>query len=101
MWCQGDRRPGSYGGALLEGRLTQEQVDNCRQEGEGNGLSSYPRPKLRPEFWQFPTVPMGLCPIGAIYTAKLLKYLEHLGLNDPPKQTVYAFLGDGERDVPE
>lgn len=85
----------------LEGRLTQEQLDNFRQEVHGNGLSSYPHPKLMPEFWQFPTVSMGLGPIGAIYRAKFLKYLEHRGLKDTSKQTVYAFLGDGEMDEPE
>lgn len=86
---------------FLEGRLTQEQLDNFRQEVHGNGLSSYPHPKLMPEFWQFPTVSMGLGPIGAIYQAKFLKYLEHRGLKDTSKQTVYAFLGDGEMDEPE
>ncbi len=78
-----------------------EQMDNFRQEVHGNGLSSYPHPKLMPEFWQFPTVSMGLGPIGAIYRAKFLKYLEHRGLKDTSKQTVYAFLGDGEMDEPE
>ncbi len=90
-----------YARAFLEGRLTQEQLDNFRQEVHGNGLSSYPHPKLMPEFWQFPTVSMGLGPIGAIYQAKFLKYLEHRGLKDTSKQTVYAFLGDGEMDEPE
>ena len=76
-------------------------MNNFRQEVHGKGLSSYPHPKLMPEFWQFPTVSMGLGPIGAIYQAKFLKYLEHRGLKDTSKQTVYAFLGDGEMDEPE
>jgi pyruvate dehydrogenase E1 component len=75
--------------AFLEGRLTEEQMNNFRQEVHGKGLS-YPHPKLMPEFWQFPTVSMGLGPIGAIYQAKFLKYLEHRGLKDTSKQTVYA-----------
>lgn len=101
VYFQGHISPGVYARAFLEGRLTQEQLDNFRQEVHGNGLSSYPHPKLMPEFWQFPTVSMGLGPIGAIYQAKFLKYLEHRGLKDTSKQTVYAFLGDGEMDEPE
>lgn len=100
-FTSGHISPGVYARAFLEGRLTQEQLDNFRQEVHGNGLSSYPHPKLMPEFWQFPTVSMGLGPIGAIYQAKFLKYLEHRGLKDTSKQTVYAFLGDGEMDEPE
>ena len=80
VYFQGHISPGVYARAFLEGRLTQEQLDNFRQEVHGNGLSSYPHPKLMPEFWQFPTVSMGLGPIGAIYQAKFLKYLEHLSL---------------------
>ena len=80
VYFQGHISPGVYARAFLEGRLTQEQLDNFRQEVHGNGLSSYPHPKLMPEFWQFPTVSMGLGPIGAIYQAKFLKYLEHRGL---------------------
>lgn len=98
---RGPHLPGRVRSCFLEGRLTQEQLDNFRQEVHGNGLSSYPHPKLMPEFWQFPTVSMGLGPIGAIYQAKFLKYLEHRGLKDTSKQTVYAFLGDGEMDEPE
>lgn len=82
VYFQGHISPGIYARAFLEGRLTQEQMDNFRQEVHGNGLSSYPHPKLMPEFWQFPTVSMGLGPIGAIYQAKFLKYLEHRGLKD-------------------
>jgi len=101
VYFQGHISPGVYARAFLEGRLTEEQMNNFRQEVHGNGLSSYPHPKLMPEFWQFPTVSMGLGPIGAIYQAKFLKYVEHRGLKDTSKQTVYAFLGDGEMDEPE
>lgn len=101
VYFQGHISPGVYARAFLEGRLTEEQMDNFRQEVHGKGLSSYPHPKLMPEFWQFPTVSMGLGPLGAIYQAKFLKYLEHRGLKDTSEQTVYAFLGDGEMDEPE
>ncbi|CAA2929916.1 pyruvate dehydrogenase (acetyl-transferring), homodimeric type [Arsenophonus endosymbiont of Bemisia tabaci] len=101
VYFQGHISPGIYARAFLEGRLTEEQMDNFRQEIGGKGLSSYPHPKLMPEFWQFPTVSMGLAPIGAIYQAKFLKYLQHRGLKDTADQTVYAFLGDGEMDEPE
>ncbi|VFS14087.1 pyruvate dehydrogenase subunit E1 [Enterobacter cancerogenus] len=77
VYFQGHISPGIYARAFLEGRLTEEQMNNFRQEVHGKGLSSYPHPKLMPEFWQFPTVSMGLGPIGAIYQAKFLKYLEH------------------------
>ncbi|WP_334470675.1 pyruvate dehydrogenase (acetyl-transferring), homodimeric type [Arsenophonus sp. PmNCSU2021_1] len=101
VYFQGHISPGIYARAFLEDRLTEEQMDNFRQEIGGKGLSSYPHPKLMPEFWQFPTVSMGLGPIGAIYQAKFLKYLQHRGLKDTADQTVYAFLGDGEMDEPE
>ncbi|HGJ5875591.1 MAG TPA: pyruvate dehydrogenase (acetyl-transferring), homodimeric type [Arsenophonus sp.] len=101
VYFQGHISPGIYARAFLEGRLTEEQMDNFRQEIGGKGLSSYPHPKLMPKFWQFPTVSMGLGPIGAIYQAKFLKYLQHRGLKDTADQTVYAFLGDGEMDEPE
>ncbi|UVO07740.1 pyruvate dehydrogenase (acetyl-transferring), homodimeric type [Pectobacterium polonicum] len=101
VYFQGHISPGVYARAFLEGRLTEDQMNNFRQEVHGNGLSSYPHPKLMPDFWQFPTVSMGLGPIGAIYQAKFLKYLENRGLKDTSKQTVYAFLGDGEMDEPE
>ncbi|MFS1538940.1 MAG: pyruvate dehydrogenase (acetyl-transferring), homodimeric type [Candidatus Phlomobacter fragariae] len=101
VYFQGHISPGIYARAFLEGRFTEEQMDNFRQEIGGKGLSSYPHPKLMPEFWQFPTVSMGLGPIGAIYQAKFLKYLQHRGLKDTADQTVYAFLGDGEMDEPE
>ncbi|MFP3037056.1 MAG: pyruvate dehydrogenase (acetyl-transferring), homodimeric type [Arsenophonus sp.] len=98
---QGHISPGIYARAFLEGRLSEEQMNNFRQEISKNGLSSYPHPKLMPEFWQFPTVSMGLGPIVAIYQAKFLKYLHNRGLKDTTDQTVYAFLGDGEMDEPE
>lgn len=101
VFFQGHISPGIYARAFLEGRLTKEQLNNFRQEIDGKGLSSYPHPKLMPEFWQFPTVSMGLGPINAIYQAKFLKYLNHRGLKNTLGQRVYAFLGDGEMDEPE
>ncbi|MDF7669946.1 pyruvate dehydrogenase (acetyl-transferring), homodimeric type [Orbaceae bacterium ESL0721] len=101
IYFQGHIAPGVYSRAFVEGRLTEEQLDNFRQEVHGKGLPSYPHPKLLPEFWQFPTVSMGLGPISAIYQARFLKYLHHRGLKDTSEQTVYAFLGDGEMDEPE
>ena len=101
VFFQGHISPGIYARAFLEGRLTEEQMNNFRQEIGGNGLSSYPHPKLMPDFWQFPTVSMGLGPINAIYQAKFLKYLDNRGLKDTSAQRVYAFLGDGEMDEPE
>ncbi|CAL4319976.1 pyruvate dehydrogenase (acetyl-transferring), homodimeric type [Buchnera aphidicola] len=101
VYFQGHIAPGIYSRAFLEGRLTHEQIDHFRQEVFGKGISSYPHPKLMPNFWQFPTVSMGLTPISAIYQAKFLKYLENRGLKNTSKRTVYAFLGDGEMDEPE
>ncbi len=101
VYFQGHISPGIYARAFLEGRLTEDQMNNFRQEVHGKGLPSYPHPKLLPEFWQFPTVSMGLGPVSAIYQAKFLKYLNHRGLKDTTAQTVYAFLGDGEMDEPE
>ncbi len=101
VYFQGHISPGIYARAFVEGRLTEEQMNNFRQELHGKGLSSYPHPKLMPDFWQFPTVSMGLGPLAAIYQAKFLKYLEHRGLKETSAQTVYAFLGDGEMDEPE
>lgn len=101
VYFQGHISPGVYARAFLEGRLTEDQMNNFRQEVHGKGLPSYPHPKLLPEFWQFPTVSMGLGPISAIYQAKFLKYLNHRGLKNTTAQTVYAFLGDGEMDEPE
>lgn len=101
VYFQGHISPGIYSRAFIEGRLTEERLDNFRQEVHGHGLPSYPHPKLLPDFWQFPTVSMGLGPISAIYQARFLKYLNHRGLKDTTEQTVYAFLGDGEMDEPE
>ncbi|EGR5063805.1 pyruvate dehydrogenase (acetyl-transferring), homodimeric type [Vibrio cholerae] len=101
VYYQGHISPGIYARAFVEGRLTEEQLDNFRQEVDGKGLPSYPHPKLMPEFWQFPTVSMGLGPISAIYQARFLKYLNGRGLKDTTAQRVYAFLGDGEMDEPE
>ncbi|HIF9220254.1 TPA: pyruvate dehydrogenase (acetyl-transferring), homodimeric type [Photobacterium damselae] len=101
VYYQGHISPGIYSRAFVEGRLTEEQLDNFRQEVDGKGIPSYPHPKLMPEFWQFPTVSMGLGPISAIYQARFLKYLEGRGLKDTSSQRVYAFLGDGEMDEPE
>lgn len=101
VYYQGHISPGIYARAFVEGRLTADQLDNFRQEVGGEGLSSYPHPKLMPEFWQFPTVSMGLGPITSIYQARFLKYLDGRGMKDTSQQRVYAFLGDGEMDEPE
>lgn len=101
VYFQGHISPGIYARSFLEGRLSEEQLDNFRQEVDGKGLSSYPHPKLMPDFWQFPTVSMGLGPLCAIYQAKFLKYLQNRELKNTSKQIVYAFLGDGEMDEPE
>ena len=98
---QGHSSPGIYARAFLEGRLTEEQLDSFRQEVDGSGLSSYPHPWLMPDFWQFPTVSMGLGPLMAIYQARFLKYLHGRGLADTENRHVWAFLGDGEMDEPE
>ena len=101
VYFQGHISPGVYARAFVEGRLSEAQLDSFRQEVDGKGLSSYPHPKLMPDFWQFPTVSMGLGPIGSIYQARFLKYLTDRGLKDCSAQRVYAFLGDGEMDEPE
>jgi pyruvate dehydrogenase E1 component len=101
IFVQGHSAPGIYARAFLEGRLTEEQLVNFRQEAGGRGLSSYPHPWLMPDFWQFPTVSMGLGPIMAIYQARFLKYLHDRGLADTSKRKVWAFCGDGEMDEPE
>ena len=98
---QGHSAPGMYARAFVEGRLSEQQLDNFRQETGGGGLSSYPHPWLMPEFWQFPTVLMGLGPIMSIYQARFLKYLSNRGLADTGNRHVWAFLGDGEMDEPE
>ncbi|PVZ05323.1 pyruvate dehydrogenase (acetyl-transferring), homodimeric type [Actinomycetospora cinnamomea] len=101
VMMQGHSSPGIYARAFLEGRLTEEQLDAFRQEAGGNGLSSYPHPWLMPDFWQFPTVSMGLGPLMAIYQARFLKYLQGRGLAETENRHVWAFLGDGEMDEPE
>ncbi|MFJ1267523.1 pyruvate dehydrogenase (acetyl-transferring), homodimeric type [Legionella lytica] len=101
LYIQGHSSPGIYARAFLEGRLNENQLSNFRQEVEVNGLSSYPHPWLMQDFWQFPTVSMGLGPLQAIYQARFLKYLEHRGLIKETGRKVWAFLGDGETDEPE
>lgn len=101
VFFQGHTAPGIYARAFLEGRISEQQLNNFRQEVGGKGLSSYPHPWLMPEFWQFPTVSMGLGPIQAIYQARFMKYLEHRGFITPGKQKVWCFVGDGETDEPE
>jgi pyruvate dehydrogenase E1 component len=101
LYIQGHSSPGIYARAFLEGRLDENQLGNFRQEVEVNGLSSYPHPWLMQDFWQFPTVSMGLGPLQAIYQARFLKYLEHRGLIKETGRKVWAFLGDGETDEPE
>ncbi len=101
LYIQGHSAPGVYARAYLEGRLTEEQLLNFRQEVGGKGLSSYPHPKLMPEFWQFPTVSMGLGPLMAIYQARFLKYLHARGIADTARRKVWVFCGDGEMDEPE
>jgi pyruvate dehydrogenase E1 component len=101
IFTQGHLTPGDYARAFLMGRLTEEQMDNFRQEVGGNGLSSYPHPWLMPDFWQFPTVSMGLGPIMAIYQARFMRYLQDRGLADTSERKVWSFLGDGETDEPE
>ena len=102
IYFQGHASPGIYARAFLEGRLSVEKLTNFRQELEkGGGLSSYPHPWLMPDFWEFPTVSMGLGPIMSIYQARFNRYLEDRGLKKPSNTKVWAFLGDGETDEPE
>ena len=102
VYFQGHSSPGIYARSFLEGSLTEQQLDNFRQEIDGNGLSSYPHPWLMPEYWQFPTVSMGLGPIMAIYQAHIMKYLEQRGLlQNETKRKIWMFCGDGEMDEPE
>ncbi len=101
IFFQGHSAPGIYARAFLEGRLSEQDLEGFRQEVDGNGLSSYPHPRLMPEFWQFPTVSMGLGPIMAIYQARFMKYLHNRGLVDMNGRKVWAFVGDGEMDEPE
>lgn len=101
LYIQGHASPGIYARSFLEGRLSENQLDHFRREVDGDGLSSYPHPWLMPDYWQFPTVSMGLGPIQSIYQAHVMKYLVNRGLSDQPNRKVWAFLGDGEMDEPE
>jgi pyruvate dehydrogenase E1 component len=102
IYFQGHAAPGIYARAFLEGRLTEGQLDHFRQEVvPGEGLSSYPHPRLMPDFWEFPSVSMGLAPLAAIYQARFNRYLQHRGIKDTSNSRVWAFLGDGETDEPE
>ena len=101
VFFQGHAVPGIYARSFMEGRLTKDQLDNFRSEVGGKGLSSYPHPWLMPDYWQFPTVSMGLGPLMAIYQARFMKYLHNRGLIDMADRKVWAFLGDGEMDEPE
>ena len=101
VYVQGHSAPGVYARAFLLGRLKEEQLDNFRQEVDGNGLSSYPHPWLMPDFWQFPTVSMGLGPLMAIYQARFRRYLTDRGILESQGRKVWAFMGDGEMDEPE
>ncbi len=101
LFIQGHSSPGIYARAFLEGRLSEQQLLNYRQEADGDGIPSYPHPWLMPDFWQFPTVSMGLGPLMAIYQARFLKYLHGRGLADTAPRKVWAFMGDGEMDEPE
>jgi len=101
VFFQGHAIPGIYARSFMEGRLSKEQMTNFRSEVDGKGLSSYPHPWLMPDYWQFPTVSMGLGPIMAIYQARFMKYMHNRGLIDMGDRKVWAFLGDGEMDEPE
>ncbi|MGA8031857.1 MAG: pyruvate dehydrogenase (acetyl-transferring), homodimeric type [Casimicrobiaceae bacterium] len=101
VFIQGHSAPGVYARAFLLGRFTEAQLDNYRQEVDGKGVSSYPHPWLMPDFWQFPTVSMGLGPLMAIYQARFMKYLHDRGLADTTGRKVWCFCGDGEMDEPE
>ncbi|WP_028299788.1 pyruvate dehydrogenase (acetyl-transferring), homodimeric type [Oceanospirillum beijerinckii] len=101
IYVQGHTAPGIYSRSFLEGRLSEDQLDKFRQEVDGDGLSSYPHPWLMPDYWQFPTVSMGLGPLGAIYQAHVMKYLDSRGKKPMQDRKIWAFLGDGECDEPE
>ena len=101
IFVQGHSAPGVYARAYMLGRLEEGQLNNFRQEVGGKGISSYPHPWLMPDFWQFPTVSMGLGPIMAIYQARFMKYLTDRGFIQEQGRKVWAFLGDGETDEPE
>lgn len=101
LFVQGHAAPGMYARSFMEGRFTEEQLDGYRQEVDGKGLSSYPHPWLMPDYWQFPTVSMGLGPIKSIYQARFMKYLQHRQLASTDNRRVWSFVGDGEVDEPE
>ena len=101
VFSQGHSAPGTYARAFMLGRLTEDQMDNFRREVDGKGLSSYPHPWLMPDFWQFPTVSMGLGPLQAIYQARFMKYMQHREMIPTDNRKVWAFMGDGEMDEPE
>ncbi|MEM9198190.1 MAG: pyruvate dehydrogenase (acetyl-transferring), homodimeric type, partial [Pseudomonadota bacterium] len=105
VFFQGHAVPGIYARSFMEGRISREQMENFRSEVSGQGLSSYPHPWLMPDYWQFPTVSMGLGPLMAIYQARFMKYMHNRGLAEmgagPTGRKVWAFLGDGEMDEPE
>jgi pyruvate dehydrogenase E1 component len=101
VFFQGHSAPGIYARAFVEGRISEDQLNRFRQEVDGDGLSSYPHPWLMRDFWQFPTVSMGLGPLMAIYQARFMRYLHHRGLADTENRKVWAFMGDGEMDEPE
>ena len=101
IFYQGHISPGIYARSFLEGNLSETQLNNFRQECDGEGIPSYPHPHLMKDYWQFPTVSMGLGPLQAIYTARFLKYLTNRGIKDCSEQRVYCYLGDGECDEPE
>ncbi len=101
VFYQGHSSPGMYARAFVEGRLTEEQLDHFRQETEGKGLSSYPHPWLMSDFWQFPTVSMGIGPMAGVHQARFMRYLKARGLADPRDRKVWVFMGDGESDEPE
>ena len=101
IWFQGHAAPGIYARSYLEGRIGEEDLELFRREALGHGLSSYPHPRLMPDFWEFPTVSMGLTGLSAIYQARFNRYLQHRGIKDTSRQRVWAFLGDGEMEEPE
>ncbi len=101
VYFQGHAAPGIYARAFLEGRLDENQLDHFRMEVGGEGLSSYPHPRLMPDFWEYPTVSMGLGPINSLYHARFLKYLHNRKIEDTSKSRVWCFIGDGETDEPE
>lgn len=101
VFFQGHGSPGIYARAFLEGRLTETQLDHFRRDIENNGLPSYPHPRTMPDFWEFPTVSMGLGPLSAVYLARFNKYLHNRGITDTSKSRVWCFVGDGETDEPE